>query len=392
MSIASAIRKNAEPLGVAQTGYKENVAIVNTYVNQVLSSKIPALKLPPKNWPQFVTTYEKAGAEALTWVNGVMARLIDVPLEVADFNSSISLSLAEAKAQAHTLVSEPQDAAALRALEADLKALTTQLGTVTAYISGALQEVEKFSDTMPELAKNLEALASEAMADSKVDQAKINELNSDVETLRQEIRSLTAELVGLGVADGVALTVGIAVTIAAWPFGAVVWLVMGPVVVAASTFIAIYSVQLKNAKAKIESDQAEMGEVEADVATLKLLSSSYGSMARESSTIEAGLAQVLAAWRVLESDVVAAVGDVQAAIAGADSKAFAAVEQEIGAAITEWDAAYAAAGGLVLEINVNPAPLTVGMSPEEVKSTLAGGKTIGLIDYFNDVGSTLAAA
>jgi phage host-nuclease inhibitor protein Gam len=391
MSIAVAIKKNAEPLGVAQTTYKENVGIVNTYVNQVLSSKVPQLKEPPKNWSQFLTTYENAGAEALTWVNGVMARLINVPGEVDDYNSSISLSLSDAKSQANTLVSEPGNAAALRALEADLKAVTTQLGTVTTYIGGALKKVEEFSDTMPELAKNLESLAHEAMEDSKVDQTKINALNAEVESLRDEIKSLTGALVGLGIADGVALTMGIAITIAAWPVGAVAWLVLGPIVAVATTFIAIDAQKITAAKAKIEADQREMGDLEADVATLKLLSGSYGSMVRESETIETSLAQVLAAWRLLEGDVVAAVTDVQTAIADADSKAFGAVEKEIVEAISEWDAAYAAAGGLALEIDVNPAPLTLGMSAEEVKNTLAGGKSSGLIEYYNDVGAALAA-
>src|SRR5262249_40217446 len=158
-------------------------------------------------------------------------------------------------------------------------------------------------------------LSQEAINDSHVDEAKINELNEEVESLRNEIKALTAALVALGIADAVALTMGIAITIAAWPVGALAWLVLGPIVAIATTYIVIAAKKIVAAKDKIKADQERMGEVEADVTTLKLISSSYASMVRESETIETSLAAILAAWRALESDVVEAVTDIRSAIA-----------------------------------------------------------------------------
>ncbi|KVL92202.1 hypothetical protein WT14_21045 [Burkholderia stagnalis] len=52
-------------------------------------------------------------------------------------------------------------------------------------------------------------------------------------------------------------------------------------------------------------------------------------------------------------------------------------------AIAAWTAAYDQAGSLLIDINMNNAQLTPGMSEQEVKTALAAGQTTDLITYFN---------
>ena len=97
MALAHAISKNSLSLGVAQTSYKENVVAVNTLVTSVLSSSLPTLNTNPPDWKDFTAAFEAADAGALTWVNNVMARLLNVPDEVQSYNATITQLLADAK-------------------------------------------------------------------------------------------------------------------------------------------------------------------------------------------------------------------------------------------------------------------------------------------------------
>src|SRR5579871_3112782 len=99
--LSAAFRKNATSLGQAQNTYKQNVAMVNTYIAGVLSSSLPTLNSYPPDWATFVTAYEQAGSDALNWVNNVMARLLDVPGNVQGYNGVISQLLQDAQNQAN---------------------------------------------------------------------------------------------------------------------------------------------------------------------------------------------------------------------------------------------------------------------------------------------------
>ena len=107
MNLAHAIRKNVASLAQAQTTYKENVIAVNTLVTSVLTSSLPTLNNNPPDWTEYVTAYTAANADALGWVNNVMARLLDVPDEVQGYNPIISQLLTDAQAQATILKATP---------------------------------------------------------------------------------------------------------------------------------------------------------------------------------------------------------------------------------------------------------------------------------------------
>ena len=141
MALALAISKNALSLAVKQTSYKENVVAVNTLVTSVLSSNLPTLSTNPPDWADFTTAFEAADAGTLTWVDNVMARLLNVPDEVQSYNATISQLLADAKTQAMTLEADPTNKTALQTLNTDLTNVNNTLSLVVTFISGALTAV-----------------------------------------------------------------------------------------------------------------------------------------------------------------------------------------------------------------------------------------------------------
>ncbi|HWF04305.1 MAG TPA: enterotoxin (HBL) [Candidatus Angelobacter sp.] len=392
ISLVQAIRQRKQSLGDAQNTYKQNVVAVNTLITSVLSSSLPTLHQNPPDWAQFVAAYEQANSGALNWVNTVMARLLDVPADVQGYNNIISQLLQDAKTQGTTLVSQPNNSVALLALTNDLSGLSGQMNLVVTFISGAVTAIQNFGNVLPGMATQLQTIATKSANDANVDKAQIAKFNADIQKLHADISSLTAAIVALSIADGIALTLGGVITVAAWPIGALVWLMLGPAVAVATTYIALDAKQIVADKAQITQDQTAITGLTADVATLQLLSTNFGNMAAQTQVIEANLRAILQEWQTLESDINAAISDIQTAISDKNAANFTAVVNDVTGAITEWNEAYAQAGSLTLDLQVTDAQLQVGMSQSQVQAALAGSQTTSIIAYYNRVSAIRKAA
>ena len=385
MQLAQAIQQRAATLAQTQNTYKQNVVMVNTYITGVMSSQLPTLNTIPPDWQDFVTAYEQANSEALKWVNTVMARLLDVPGDVQGYNASIIQALQNAKTQANTLVNQPSNRVALSALNTDLGILTGILGTITTFISGAITNLQNFKSVLPNMATQLQTIATKSANDANADKALIKKLNGDIALLQADINNLVGPLVGFGIIDGIAITLGAVVTIALWPLGALVWLLMGPAVAVATTYIALDSAKIVADKNAISAAQGTITGLDADVTTLNVLAQSYTAMVTQTAQIETALQAILAEWQTLETDMTQAVTDIRTATADSSSANFRAVVNDIDGAITEWNAAYNQAGGLSITLQVNNAQLQLGMSSQQVQQALAGGQTMDIIQYYNSV-------
>ncbi|MCP1419341.1 outer membrane murein-binding lipoprotein Lpp [Pseudomonas laurylsulfativorans] len=385
LSLAHAIRKNTVSLAQAQSDYKQNVVAVNTVMTSVLGSSLPTLTQVPPDWQAFVSAFEAANGDALNWVNTVMARLLNVPQEVIGYNAVISQVLQDARTQSETLIAQPTNQLALVTLNQDLTTRTGQLGLVTSFISGAISALQKSSDTLPDMAAQLQSIADKSTVDANADQAQIDTLNAQIDQLKADIKSLTAAIIALGIVDGVALTLGVVATIALWPVGALVWFMLGPAIAVASTYIALDAKQIEADKATINATLATIQNVTADVATLHVLAHNFADMAAQSVAIEANLQAVLAEWQTLENDVNAAVTDIRTALSDASGSNFSAVLNDVNDAISAWNDSYAQAGSLQLDLQVNNANLQYGMSSAQVQTAMAGAQTVDLISYYNQV-------
>ncbi|NQD92905.1 enterotoxin (HBL) [Pseudomonas sp. CrR25] len=385
LSLARAIRVNASSLAQAQTSYKQNVVAVNTLMTSVLTSSLPTLNQNPPDWSEFIAAYEQANGDALNWVNSVMARLLNVPQEVLSYNAVISQVLQDAKTQANTLIAQPSNQTALTVLNQDLTAVSGQLALVTSFIAGAVSALQQSQDSLPDMAVQLQTIADKSTQDANADQTQIDQLNADIAQLKADIKSLTAAIIALGIADGVAITLGVTATIALWPVGALVWFMLGPAVAVATTYIALDAEQIKADQARIQDKLGQITGITADVATLHVLASNFADLASQSEAIQTSLQAILAEWQTLESDVNDAIGDIRSAVADASGANFTAVLNDLNEAIDEWNAAYAQAGSLQLDLQVNTAELQYGMSSAQVQASLASGQNVGLIQYYNNV-------
>jgi chromosome segregation ATPase len=386
LSLSESIRARTPSLGKAQQSYKEDVIAVNTLVNTVMSSKLPTLNTYPPDWTDFVTAHTQAQTAALSWINQVLARLLEVPDDVQSYNSTIVGYLSDAVAQAQVLVGDPDNQQALNALKADLTGVVRTLNLVTTFIAGAISSIKDFQNQMPGMAANLQAIATKSIADANADTTQINNLKSQIQQLNDDISSLTSAIIALSIADGIALVMGTVVTIALWPVGALAWLFLGPAVAAATTFIALDAEKIKSDKSQIEALQGQITGITADVSVLSVLSDNYKKMADDAGALDQSLQAILNEWQALESDVTGAVSDINTALDEADQKAFQQALDELRQAQGAWNDAYTQAGDLHLDLQVNNAAIEPGMTSEQVQAAMAGGDTMGVIEYYNQVG------
>jgi predicted nucleic acid-binding Zn-ribbon protein len=386
LSLSESIRARTPSLGEAQQSYKQDVIAVTTLMTTVMSSTLPALNDHPPDWNDFVTAQLAAQQAALAWANQVLARLLEVPDDVQSYNATIVGYLADAVAQAEVLVADPDNQQALTALQADLNGVVRTLGLITTFISGAITAIQGFQDQMPGLATNLQSIADKSIADANADKTQIDNLKQQIQTLEDDIKSLTAAIVALSIADGIALVMGTVITIAAFPIGALAWLFLGPAVAVATTFIALDAVKIKDDKSAIEALQSAITGVTADVSVLSLLSDKYAQMSTSASALDQSLQSILGEWQALESDVTGAVTDINTALTQADQKAFQQALDELRLAQTAWNDAYAQAGALHLDLNVNNGAIEPGMTSDQVQAAMASGTTVDVITYYNQVG------
>lgn len=387
-----AIRKNMPTLAQATSDYQTNVVTVNTYINNVLSSSLPVVTPQPKDWQQYVTAWEQASSDALVWVNQCMARLLSVPQDVQSYNPIISALMTDAINQTNILIKNPNDKAALAALTNDLTQIPTQLYIVETFITGAIQALQNFQDVLPDMAAQLQTISNLAAADNQADQKQIQALQQQINQLQSDINSLTAAIIGLGIADAAAITLGLIASIAAFPVGLVTWFVLGPAVAVATTYIVLDAKQIQADKAAIDQAQSQMSQLTNACAVLATLTTQFSNLATQSQTIQTALQAVLAAWQTMAGDITAAITDAQKAMTDKTASNFQAVLNDLQGAQTEWQATEAQAASMVLNLQVNNANLQVGMSQSAVASALQGGKVVPLIQYFNSVGAAKKAA
>ena len=108
----------------------------------------------------------------------------------------------------------------------DLTNLSVQINNVVTFISGAVTNIQSFQNTLPNMATELQTITIKSAPNANADPAKIKTLLTDIQTFQNDVSSLTAVIVGLAIAGGVSLTIGIMATITLWPVGALAWFVM----------------------------------------------------------------------------------------------------------------------------------------------------------------------
>ena len=246
-----------------------------------------------------------------------------------------------------------------------------------------VDSITVFKNRIPEIAKELRHIVDLSKESVGVDRNKIDKLNKEIQQLNDDIKKLSLEIAGLAITDGIAVILGSVATIAAWPFGLVSWLVLGPAIFVASTFIVLDSIEIYNDKKKIEAAQGDVNDLESSIVVLDNLAIQFEEMSNNVSLLESHAQAVLNEWLLLEQDTKDALEAIKASLNNTDNDNFQTVCEDLENAQTEWNNVYMQASLLNIDIYINDAQLEAGMSQSEIESATQNGKTVTIFEYYN---------
>jgi predicted nucleic acid-binding Zn-ribbon protein len=288
----------------------------------------------------------------------------------------------DAVTQASALVANPDNSTLKSLLTADLTNIQKTLNLVNIFITGTQNSIAKFgSQTLSDAATSLELVAYDAYEDYQIDQQKIDDLKKQIKNLQDEIASLAAEI-GINAALVAAeLTVGWVFAASLGPAGLIL---IGCSVAASATVIALDAIQLEKDQAALQQAQAALSSTEQDAAALQNTSDSFTTLANQTTALDTSIAGISSAWQALESDMTAAITDVNKAIAENKTTDFQDVYADLVAAQEAWNDAYSASTLLHVNVQGNPAQMNVSMSQSQVTRALNEDPTVDFVTYINN--------
>jgi len=385
MGLRTAVRNNLIILSSASDDYKNNVIQVSQYVSGVMNSSLPVLQSPVPDWDTYTTAYLSAKSSAMVWVNTVLERLNTVPGSILGYNDTVERLFNEAIADAEKLIKNPSDVSAKAFLLDEINLAIRKMNFFSDQVSDVIQTLQSFKDSLPQQAHELQTIADTAMQDQRADEEQIKALSRKIDEANREIKSLTSAIIGLAIADGVAVTLGVIAVAVAGPIGMVTWIFLGAAVAVASIYIAIDAAKIKALKSQIEQNQKSMSAFTADVAALTNTATVFSQFAAQAQAIEDNLQRIVDAWQVLNTELQAVEKDLTDASTDYTREQWQIVKTDLEHAQADWNTFAASIGQLNVQILGTTARLELGMGSEEVESAVNAGQTKDFITYINKV-------
>lgn len=385
MGLRTAVRNNVVHLSSASEEYKNNVILVSQYVSGVMNSSLPVLQAPVPDWQTYETAYLSAKSSAMEWVNTVLERLNTVPGNILSYNDTVQRLFNEAIADTDKLIKDPSDKTARDFLLSEINTAIRKMTFFSNEITDVIRTLQSFKETLPQQAADLQTIADAAMQDQRADEKQIKALQQKIDAANDEIKSLTAAIVALGIADGVAVTLGVVAVAAAGPIGMVTWIFLGAAVAVASVYIAIDAAKIKALKAEIEQEQKTMSAFTADVAALANTANVFQQFADQAQAIEDNLQRIVDAWQAVNTELQAVESDLTDASEDYTAEQWQEVKEDLEHAQADWNTFTAGLGQLDIQVLGNTAKLELGMSSEDVEAAVNSGETTDFITYINQV-------
>jgi predicted nucleic acid-binding Zn-ribbon protein len=350
-----------------------------------MNSNLPTLQAPIPDWDIYQKAYLSAKSSAMAWVNTVLERLNTVPGNILGYNDTVLRLFNEAISDTNKLIRDPSDQSAKDFL---LKEINTAIRKMTFFsdeLSDVIKTLKSFKETLPQQAQDLQTIADAAMKDQRADEHQIMALRQKIEGANAEIKSLTAAIIGLAIADGAAITLGVIAVAAAGPIGMITWIFLGVAVAVASVYIAIDAAKIKALKDQIEQDQKAMSAFTADVSALANTSCVFKQFADQAQSIEDNLQRIVNAWQALNSGLQAVESDLKDVSKDYTAEQWQKVKTDLEHAQADWKTFISGVGQLNVKVLGNTAKLELGMNSEEVEKAVKSGETTDFIKYINQV-------
>jgi hypothetical protein len=373
--------------GQLQSEYAKNLLAINNYIVSLASMNIPPMNPSPDHYGDYMKLFANVKASAVTWNNEINVQLLSAPKVTIRSLTTFQLLLDEIIDTAKKLQANPGSAYLNDTITSDIAYAKTGIAPIIKRIEDLEKSMDSFHNDMPEQVKQLKKIAELMLSDKGTDEAQVKKIQADIDDLNSQISSLTAAIVGLGIADAAAISIGaFALFAGAGPIGIAISVFAGIAVAVATTYIALDGIEIKNCKKKIEQDMKDLTQWDAVIIVLQEQSDLFTKLAEEMTALQDNLKLMIQCWKEIENGLNEAEKEILAGGQDYDKKDWESVEKDFQSAkektaeIIENVKSYA-----ITNLEGTTAKLTVGMSADEVKAAIDAAETMPITDYIRQL-------
>lgn len=302
----------SQPTAQQLVDYANAIAIVNNYAYAITNQQMPVLQYPPENYGTFATDFAPAKQHALDWSNNIFVSMVQLPVTIKNQAANLfSMEETFIAAYLNTLINDPGNAQAKSGLASSLQTVVSIIQNQQTTITNIENELSAFITNIASDAKTLTQISTDALADAGSDQAMINKLNADIETLKSEISAAQTLLTVSEIGIGLSLFIGLIGAVVCFIPGAqgvgvgiIVLAVGGEAASIAGTVIENERIQAM--QSEITSDQNQISGLGQDIIQLTALSGQFNDLYNANLQAASALGTIKTMWQNLE----AAVNDV----------------------------------------------------------------------------------
>lgn len=370
MSVSSETRTASAPSGLDPTeqqallDYVNSVAAVTSYATAVAQTKLPGLVLTPDWYGSYISSFEQVQAHALTWLNGLLPELTQLPPAVINADPLVQIRVQAVSAALTKLAANPQDGQARQAALMSLTVLQSLLLPVRQAMDNLDGNLTKFITELAADLATLQAMATAAEAASGADQAEVAKLTGIIAELRQAIatREEIAHLENLLKGDLVIFVVVVAATIG-WFAGPIIdgLLGMGLLGLASGIGDKVASqADVTQLQAEIGNVQQEISTEAVEIAAIQATVSGFEQLVNSGSGTQQALAVVTGNWTSQSNSIDAVLADLASAQAEVSAGQVAAAQAAMAELDGQWASLVAAMqllAGVSVQAASQPVPI-----------------------------------
>jgi FtsZ-binding cell division protein ZapB len=378
------LNASADATTDAHSDYVQNYIAICNYAMAASKSELPVLLRPPAYWEDYVKNLVGAKTAVQKWIERLMPSLIGLPqsLYVDEDNANkIVLDLFHHAIDTCDALIKKPSSDLKDGLCAKINNSINNMQLLILEINGLVSGLESFNNTLLiEQAEKLQKIADLVKEDEKADNDKIQRLKDAIDEMKSEIKSLTAAIVGLAVADGAALV--LSVIALSTGVGAIALIFTGAAIAVATTYIVIDSMKIKDLNAKIDEKRDELDDYSKDVSALVLTSQNFTELAEQANRIKTNLQSILNVWQSLDEDLKEVNAEIESSKIPYNSEDWQGVKQDFQEATTLWNTFIDHARVCEIPaISGNTCQLKPGMSSQEIDNAVKAGTNLSLIEY-----------
>ncbi len=306
----------AQPTAQQLADYANALITVNSYAYAITNQQLPILNQPPPDYGSFSASFAPARAHALDWSNNIFVSMVQLPNTIVSQASNLfNMEETYINAYLNMLIQDPSNSQAKSGLASSLQTLSQLIQTQVAAINTIQTQLTAFNTNILNDAQTLTQIAAKALADVGTDQANIQKLNADIQSLNSKISTaqtlLTVSELGLGLSIFVAL-IGVVCCLIPGAEGVGAGLIVigvaGEAASIAGTVIENKSITaMQN---EISADKSTISDLNQDIIMLQAVSTQFNNLYQSNLQAQAALTTIEQMWTSLDSTINAVATDL----------------------------------------------------------------------------------